>query len=305
MSSSAIRIRPRTRLAMAATAFTLVAGLVGCTNEHAPHRSTSQSTSTSATGTLHWVRNDGHRLAFYVTSGAATKPAIVLDAGGGNDASYWDQLVPRLSKQTGAEIITYDREGMGKSQYVPGAYSDHEEASDLDAGLAALGVVGHSVLVSHSEAGEIATTLVNDAPDAILAAVLIDASLPEFYTPIETARIVAGNAPTVAALEKLPAGKLTAADRQLLQVAENYGREHLEFGKLGWPSTIPVAVIVSASTPFPAGPDADAWRAAQEAFAAQAPNRTLITAAGTSHDVPLDAPGLVAEQVGTLFTTLQ
>ncbi|MFJ2581493.1 alpha/beta fold hydrolase [Kitasatospora aureofaciens] len=108
------------------------------------------------------VSNNGHRLAFHVTPGHL--PAIVLDAGGGQDSSYWKDLVPALAKETGSEIITYDRSGLGASAEVAGPWRVDNAVSDLAAVLTAAGATHNVVLASHSEAGEIATYFVRSHP---------------------------------------------------------------------------------------------------------------------------------------------
>jgi len=60
---------------------------------------------------------DDHHLAFHVLPGRL--PALVLDAGGGADSSYWNSILPDLAKRTGSEIITYDRAGFGASDEAP------------------------------------------------------------------------------------------------------------------------------------------------------------------------------------------
>ena len=167
--------------------------------------------------------------------------------------------------------------------------------SDLDAGLQQLGVTHDVVLVPHSEAGEIATYFVNDHPGVVAGAVLVDASLPDFYTPSELARVIAANQDQIAQLAKAPSTKQT---RQLLAVAQNYGPAHQAYHQMTWPQDVPAIVVASAKTPFDTSPaDAQLWRDAQAAFAAHAPNRQLVTAAGSSHDVPLDRPGVVIKAV--------
>ena len=248
---------------------------------------------------MHTVSNHGHRLAFYVTSGH--QPAVVLDAGGGNDSSYWKNLVPSLSSRTGSEVITYDRAGMGNSEYVPGPFQGKDAASDLAAGLKKLHVTHGAVLVAHSEAGEVATNFVEKYPGVVSGAVLVDATLPEFYTPEETARIVAAEAPQVAAAKKQ---KPTKASRQLIAEAENYGPEHLAYNTMCWPSNVPAIAIVSASTPFPTTLDAQRWRQAQSEFVDAAPNRRLVTAAHSSHDIPLDRQQLVVDEIQDMVKKL-
>jgi pimeloyl-ACP methyl ester carboxylesterase len=238
------------------------------------------------------IADQGHELAFHVTPGHL--PAIVLDAGGGADSSYWKTIAPALAKRTGSEVITYDRAGMGASEAVPGPWKVQAAVSDLEAGLTNLGAT-RVVLVSHSEAGEIATYFTREHPDQVSGAVLVDASLPQFSTDTEIARVAAANQAQVAALKGHPT---TKADRQLLAVAADYVPAQKAYHQVTWPSDVPVTVIASAQTPFPTSPpDARAWRAAQAAFAKAASNRHLVTAAHTSHDVPLDDPGLVETQV--------
>lgn len=254
---------------------------------------TSGSMSQGADSSLHMITNHGHRLAFHVVPGHL--PAIVLDSGGGQDSSYWKNLVPVLSKDTGSEIITNDRAGMGDSDEVPGPWKVEDAVSDLDAGLQQLGVTHDVVLVPHSEAGEIATYFVNDHPGVVAGAVLVDASLPDFYTPSELARVIAANQDQIAQLAKAPSTKQT---RQLLAVAQNYGPAHQAYHQMTWPQEVPAIVVASAKTPFDTSPaDAQLWRDAQAAFAAHAPNRQLVTAAGSSHDVPLDRPDVVIKAV--------
>ena len=74
---------------------------------------------------------------------------------------------------------------------------------------------------------------------------------------------------------------------------------------MSWPANVPATVIVSASTPFPTALDAGRWRQAQAEFADAAPNRRLVTAAASSHDVPLDRPQLVVDEIEEMVTKLR
>ena len=252
-----------------------------------------------ATAGLHMIPNGGHQLAFYVTPGHL--PAIVLDAGGGNGASSWNKVAPVLAKQTGSEIITYDRSGEGKSTAVPGPWIAQHAVADLHAGLTALGVGDHIVLVSHSLAAEIATYYVRKYPGDIDGAVLVDASLPTFYTNSEVARIVAATTPLIAEAKKAPS---TQATRQLLAEAVNYGPVHSAYHTLTWPQSVPATVIVSADTPY-TGADADWWRQAAATFVKDAPNRRYVTALKSSHDIEIDRPDVIITEVETMIKKIQ
>lgn len=292
------RVLP-TMLLLAVTAGTLTA--CSETGASAPADSASSASAAptasaskpAADPTLHMINDDGRRLAFHVTPGHS--PAIVLDAGGGLDSSYWKNLVPKLAAATGSEIITYDRTGLGDSDEVPGPWKVESAVSDLEIGLRELGVTRNVILVSHSQAGEVATYFTRANPRLVSGAVLVDASLPELYTDKEIARLVAANKPQVDAAKADPS---TKENRQLIATAENYAPMHRAYHQVSWPGSVPATVIVSEKTPFDGSPeDAQLWRDAATAFAKAGPDRTLVTAEGSSHDIPSERPGLVLSEI--------
>ncbi|WP_405751003.1 alpha/beta hydrolase [Streptomyces sp. NBC_01411] len=294
------RTTPRRRTAVFATAAlaTVVTGaLVACGNStasaaDAPARSSRPSATATAGSSLHMISNNGHKLAFNVTPGHL--PAIVLDAGGGLDSSQWQKIAPALARKTGSEIITYDRSGIGQSDEVVGAWNPQNAASDLEAGLTKLGATHDVVLVSHSQAGEVATYFAKKHPKWVSGAVLVDASLPNFYKDSETARIEAANQAQVAQLD----GQVSTKEiRQLLATADNYGPMHHAYHQISWPQSVPATVIASAKTPFDTPADAQLWRDAQTRFAKAAANRSLVVAKGSSHDIPADRPDVVIKAV--------
>ncbi|MFF3172642.1 alpha/beta fold hydrolase [Streptomyces sp. NPDC057900] len=259
----------------------------------APEHSASPAADRAGASKLRMITNDGHRVAFHVTPGNGR--TIVLDSGGGEDSSYWNALVPRLHADTGATVITYDRAGLGRSEVVPGPWKVESAVGDLKAGLEQLGVTRNVTLVSHSQAGEIANYFAEENPRMLSGAVLVDANLPPLFTDEEIARLVAASRPQVDAAKKNPDDP---RNRQLLSTAENYVPTHRAFHKVVWPDAVPATVIVSEKTPLEASPvDAQRWRDAAATFAKSGPGRTLVTAEGSSHDVPKDRPDLVLKEI--------
>lgn len=295
MTHSRIRLLRHPALALSVTAL-VAAGLTACgtpagTAQHGTGR-TSTTASQAPKPVRHMVSVNEHTLAFYVRPGSG--PVIVLDAGGGRDASEWQQVAPVLAERTGSEVITYDRAGVGRSSDVSGPWRARHAASDLAEGLRQLGVTDGVILVSHSLAGEIATYFARNHPDQVTGAVLVDANLPPFFTADETARLVAVNEKKIAKIEAQPRTRKT---RQLLAQADGYGPVHRAYHQLRWPDAVPATVIVSSETPFPTRQDAERWRAAQREFADAAPNRRLVVARHSSHDVPDDRPDVVIHAV--------
>jgi len=288
-----------------AVALATLLGVTACAepsdvSPSAPASETATPTQ-EATGDLQFIHRDGYDLASYLTAG--TTGTIVFDAGGGNDASYWNAIVPVIAKATGAAVVTYDRTGAGLSDDVPGAFDPAAAGEDLAAVLGELDLPdGPVVLAGHSISGEVSHALVSAHPDLVDGAVLIDANLPPFFTPDEVARLVEANE---AQIEELKTQPSTRETRQFLAVAQNWGPVHTAFHTVTWPAQIPVAVVVSEQTPFdPESEDAANWRAAAATFASQAANRSLTTAEGTSHDVPLDDPALVEQKIEDMFGAL-
>jgi pimeloyl-ACP methyl ester carboxylesterase len=303
-----IAARKRSRFRRTALALALPVVLAGalsaCDDSATPAAAPAASTPGASTSVAspassapaageHLIADNGHRLAFYVTPGHS--PTIVLDSGGGEDHTQWKSIVQQLSKATGSQIITYDRAGLGNSDEVKSPWDGRAAASDLQAGLRELGITRNVVLVSHSQAGEVATYFVNANPGVVSGEVLVDANVPQFFTDAETQRLVAITTPQIEALKKQPS---TKANRQLIATSENFGPTHEAYHKASWPDSVPVTYIASEKTPFDGSPqDAQRWRDAAAAFVKAGPDRTLVTAKGSSHEIPTDKPQLVVDEI--------
>lgn len=249
--------------------------------------------------TTHMIDVDGHKIAFYVTPGHG--PTIVLDAGGGADSTYWDTFVPELAKRTGSKIITYDRPGLGASDDVSGPWNVHSATRDLAVGLEKLHATDRVILVSHSLAGEIATYLVGQHPKWFLGAVLVDANVPDFYTDAAIARAEAMYAPIIAATKAAPPSK---SGRQLLALSESFVETSRAFHRVTWPASVPVIVIVAEKPPLKDPADAQWWKDSHAQFAKRAPNRRLVDAAGSSHDVAHDRPDVILTAISDIAAGL-
>lgn len=307
MSRTTPSRRSLNRTLSALALLAVVAGGVTACSDNDPaskHSAPASATSPASPGTsqageakLHMVDNGGHRLTFYVTQGNGS--TIVLDSGGGEYSSQWKDIAPELHAATGATVITYDRAGLGKSDVVPGAWKAESAVSDLKAGLKQLGVTKDVTLVSHSQAGEVANYFAKDNSKMLSGAVLIDANLPQFFTDEEIPRLVAATQPEVDAAKKDPD---KPANRQLISITEGFAPAHQAFHKVVWPESVPATVMVSEKTPFAGSPlDAQRWRDAAASFVQEAPNRTLVTAKGTSHEVPTERPDLVLKAIEGMF----
>jgi pimeloyl-ACP methyl ester carboxylesterase len=238
------------------------------------------------------IDSHGHKIVYHDYPGRP--PAVVLDAGGGNDSTYWASFIPQLAKATGAEIITYDRSGFGASPEVPGPWNVMAARDDLAAVLRATHATRNVVLVSHSLAGEIALYTAQAHPDWFSGVVMVDANVPEFYTEAAIKAAAASYAPVIARLKGAPS---TPAGRQLLALSASFDETSRAFHKAHWPARVPVAVIVSETTPMDDPLLASLWRTSHAAFAKGAANRTIVTAEHSSHDIAHDRPDVILSAI--------
>jgi pimeloyl-ACP methyl ester carboxylesterase len=78
-----------------------------------------------------------YKLHFKIIKGKGTP--IVFEAGGGDDGSTWNNLLNTLKDSLDATLITYDRQGMGRSGIDSSKTDILNEVKGLEIGLAKLG----------------------------------------------------------------------------------------------------------------------------------------------------------------------
>ncbi len=229
----------------------------------------------------------GRRVAFHIIAGRP--PAVVFEAGGGMDGSAWDPVLGTIHRDTGAELITFDRAGFGDSDEDTRPVRLQHEVDDLKAGLSALGADRGIVLVGHSFGGEVALPFINQNPGAVARVVLVDATIPSFCTDEETARMVATFPKDMERTDKQ--GRTWNAFFAAFPAMQH------GFHAMHWPNSVPATVIVSEHPPFPTPADDTLWTQDHVEFAHASANRTVMIAKGSGHIVMSDRPDLVAQAV--------
>ena len=136
---------------------------------------TSQQIKAQSVDTL--IDVGAYKLHFKVIKGSGT--AILFESGGGINASQWDKLTDSIYKATGATLITYDREGFGKSGIDTSNYTITNEVKGLETGLAKLGYANSSmILVSHSLGAFYSTVYASRHPMLVKALIMLDPRIP-------------------------------------------------------------------------------------------------------------------------------
>ena len=229
----------------------------------------------------------GRHVAFHLRSGRP--PAVIFEAGAGMDGSAWDAVIGTIQHATGATTITFDRAGFGDSDEDIRPMKLQHEVDDLKAGLSTLGATRNLVLVAHSFGGEVGLSFAIQNPGWIVRAVLVDASVPSFFTDEEVAKIAAGFPKDIEQNDKQ--GRAMAATFAAFPTMQH------EFHAMHWPDTIPAIVIVSEHPPFATSDQQALWTKVHIDFAQAAANRSVIVAKNSGHIVMADRPDVVSEAV--------
>lgn len=233
----------------------------------------------------------GYKLHFNIIKGKGTP--ILFEAGGGEDATTWKNLVTSIENITKTTLITYDRAGFGKSTFDTAKHGILNGIAGLETGLAKLGFDGHIILVAHSQGGLYATLYASRHPDKVTAAVLIDATTACFYNP---ARLGI----TQRYIDKANGALKYTRPGLYFQGADFSSNIEVVRNSL-FPVSVPVIDFVSDRPPFADSTDIADWKWCHKEFAAAEVNRTGITAWGCGHFIFEDNPSLIITAIAITY----
>lgn len=227
-----------------------------------------------------------HKLHFNIIKGSGIP--ILFEAGGGSDGTVWNSILKPIADITGATIITYDREGFGKSTIntLETEVSKHgilNSILDLEIGLKKLGYNKQIMLVSHSFGGYYSTLYSVRNPNLVKSIVLIDINHNFMEKFVES---------DLKKQEKLiPEWKKT--NLGLYYMASNIREITEMMSKLSIPQNIPVVDFVNGISPFKEIEKVEFWKECHKKFVESHPKSVGITAFECGHGIWFDNPSLV------------
>jgi pimeloyl-ACP methyl ester carboxylesterase len=233
-----------------------------------------------------------YALHFVIVEGKGTP--IIFEAGGGDNASVWKDILKPLSQITDAPLVTYDRPGFGKSGLDTINHGINFSIDGLEIALKKLGFGGAVMCVAHSQGGIYAQVFAYRHPNLVKTAVLIDATTACFYQPARLAAtqhsIDKGN--STSSRHTRPGSYFQGADfSKNIEVAR----------QSPFPVTIPLIDFVSDKPPVNDLTDIADWKRCHQEFVAAAANRTGITAWGCGHFIYADNPPLVITAIAKTY----
>lgn len=235
----------------------------------------------------------GFKMHFRVSPGCGL--TILLESGGGLDATQWAHLQPQLNADTGATVVSYDRAGFGRSELPKGHYTLKQQAKWLDAALKSLHVAGSVVLVGHSYGALLNQLYASRHPSSTKAIVLID--------PNSVAFIDAVGGPTSLPLEipDAPAKLRRATENQRDTIVQDVA----DVRAAPLPPSIPLVVIAAGKRWFPTDDWNDKFDAARRSLVAGNPHGSVVVAEGSGHMITEERPDLVLSTIEKQVTAVR
>jgi pimeloyl-ACP methyl ester carboxylesterase len=256
-------------------------------------------------------------------------PAIVLDAGLGNDGLIWGGVQPVLAKTT--RVCSYDRAGFGWSDSLPPPRDADHIAAELHSLLAAANINGPIVLMGHSIAGMYIRDYATRYPKNVSGLIFVDGSTPlQNRDPAFKAHAATGLRPWFGMLlnqaafaagiprligscsRSFPgfdphAAKLQAEDQchhpfgAIAGELENFDRSGEETAHTGPYNALPILIFsqdpakaVSEGEPIDM---AKAWNQMQEDLKKLSTRSRRIVAKGSGHYIQLERAELIEREV--------
>lgn len=130
---------------------------------------------------IQYFQNDGNKI-YYHDSGSGNT-TIVLVSGLTMGLETWKNFQERLSKY--ARVISYDRSGMGNSDYIPDNKNIDSMIMELDIIINKLDIDTPVILAGHSIGGHIVRKYTKLFPQKVKALFLIDAYHELFYKELK------------------------------------------------------------------------------------------------------------------------
>lgn len=213
---------------------------------------------------------------------------IIFESGAGNDGSIWNNLLKPLHDLTGATLITYDREGFGKSGLDTTNLNIVNEIKGLEIALKILGFTDKYFLVAHSLGGNYAMEFTSRNSKKVIAAVFIDIVSPCFMTYEKAREVQALFNDSLAAIKRESLG--------FYYIVQNYAHSSKVMRAAAKTIKIPLTVICSDTPPWK-GIDSVHWKNCLKVFADGLNNRRFVLAKNCGHYVFKDNPPLVMKEI--------
>ncbi|MBC6999128.1 alpha/beta hydrolase [Cytophaga sp. FL35] len=237
----------------------------------------------------------GYKMHFKIMLGEGTP--ILFEAGAGNDASVWNEVLEKTYKVTGTTLLSYDRSGFGQSELNPNLSKDADFGiqngiKELEVGLSKLGFDKEIILVSHSYGGLYNLLYARKYPQKVKSIILIDATPSDFWN--EELLAIRNQNVDISSIPK-PSGDY--------YLNTNYNETMRYVRGMNFPEDIPILNIFPENS-FPGFPEmlSNRWRKLHDELGTQKDYVTNIVARGSGHAVFQDNLDLVVNAIAKAYS---
>jgi pimeloyl-ACP methyl ester carboxylesterase len=233
----------------------------------------------------------GYRMHVVVYRG--TKPiTVVMEVGGGASLRGWAGVEAQVAARTGATVVVYDRAGFGQSDMGPMDLIPRVQIEQLDRVLTQLQTPPARILMGHSYGGLMAVAHAHLFPGKVRGLILVDPMNQRFVNA--TGDAVYSTVPKI----ERPANR---RDSALARHVATFRRLVQDSIASDADLTIPIVVITAGEPFWGQTQDLDTpWRASHAAIAGARPDRRLVVAEGSKHDIPAKRPDTIIEAAVSL-----
>ena len=229
---------------------------------------------------------NSYKLHFRIIKGE--NAPILFESGGGQDASQWDSIATIVHQRLKATIITYDRAGFGQSSFDTLDYTILREIKSLEFALQKFGFMNEKLLLVGQSLGAFYNRVYAARnPYQVKGIILVDPRIPSYGDMQFAKRYFQSMDRKNYEAEYMSLYYLLAR----MESTSNYVRQ------LPLSTNIPLLDIMAENGPFEDPIENERFKEEQRNLIKGHPNRKLIFAKGSSHNIPLDKPAMVIEQV--------
>ena len=232
------------------------------------------------------IDTNSYKLHFKIIKG--NNAAILFESGGGQDMSQWDSIATIVHQHLQATVITYDRAGFGRSSFDTLDYTILREIENLEFALQKFGLKNERLmLVGHSLGGFYNRVYAARNAGQVKGIILVDPRIPSYADMQFAKKYFQSMDRKDYENEYMSLYYLLAR----MESTSNYVRQ------LDISPTIPLLDIMAENGPFEDPVENERFKEDQRNLVKGYPNRELIFAKGSSHNIPLDKPAMMIEQI--------
>jgi pimeloyl-ACP methyl ester carboxylesterase len=211
---------------------------------------------------------------------------IIMDAGYGDDSTTWRQVADEVS--TYANVLLYDRAGLGKSGTSTNRRTSKEMVRELHQLIKQLDIASPFILVGHSFGGVNMQLFASEYRDEVTGLVLVDTTPSDYRERF---------------LPTMSREFQNAYSKQFVREG-NYDEfmESLhQVKQANLDLSIPTTIISAGKKDFYSAENQRLWNVLQKEMTGISSNATFVIAEQSAHYIQRDEPHLIVEAIRKLI----